>query len=85
MRPERDDWANGIETFGPDFGAFPSDCWGRKDWALVELRYRPLGKMPLASAPTRTLQGFRLFPGQRAPLTKGQRAADEIRAKLGSR
>jgi hypothetical protein len=80
------DMRTGIETFGPDFGAFPSDCWGRRDWALVEGRYQPLGKMPLAPAPTRSLQGFRIFPGQRAPLTKGERAVREIRASgLGSR
>jgi len=75
----------GIETFGPDFGQFPSDCWGRRDWALVMARYQPLGKTLTPAVPARTLQGFRLWPNQRAPETKGERALREIRAKIGSR
>jgi hypothetical protein len=82
----RDDWAKSIETFGPDFAAFPSDCWGRQDWALVEARYQPLGKTLTPAATIALPGGFRLFPGQRAPETKGERALREIRAsKIGSR
>jgi hypothetical protein len=84
-RPQPGDLSASIETFGPDFAAFPSDCWGRRDWAMVEARYQPLGKT--LPAPARALTaGFRLFPGQRAPETKGERALREIRAsKIGSR
>jgi hypothetical protein len=81
------DVRTGIETFGPDFREFPADCWGRRDWALVESRYLGLGKTLPAPAPARVLPaGFRLWPGQRAPETKGERAVREIRAsKIGSR
>jgi hypothetical protein len=80
------DFRRGTVTFGPDFRAFPAEVWGRRDWELVESRYRGLGKTPLAPAPARVLPaGFRLFPGQRAPETKGERAVREIRAsKIGS-
>lgn len=87
MRPQRGTLGASIRTFGEDFGLFPSDCWGRRDWALVEARYQPLGKTLPPPAPAHTLPaGFSLYPDhQRAPLTKGQRAVAEIRAKLGSR
>lgn len=84
----RIDFRRDSVSFGPDFRDFPSEVWGRRDWAMVEMKYQPLGKMPLAPAPARALPpGFRLFPGQRAPApeTKGERAVREIRAKLGSR
>lgn len=86
-RPQRGDLSTGITSFGPDFAAFPSDCWGRRDWELVEGRYEPVGQTLPPPAPARVLPaGFSLYPDrQRAPLTKGERAVREIRAKIGSR
>jgi hypothetical protein len=86
-RPQRGDLSTGITSFGHDFGLFPSDCWGRRDWELVENRYQPINKMLPAAAPTRSLQGFCLFPDrQRAPETAGEKAVREIRAsRIGSR
>jgi hypothetical protein len=77
---ERKDWAQGITSFGPDFGRFPADHWGIKDWELVNNRYQPIGETLPAPASV-LLPGFRLFPGQAAPLTAGQRAVAEIRAR----
>ena len=77
-----------ITSFGEDFREWPGDCWGINDWKLAEMKYEPLGKT-LPAGGTRALPaGFRLFPGQRAPETKGERAVREIRArasKIGSR
>lgn len=80
--PPFKDWRNRITSMGPDWRSFPSAWWGRDDWAIAEARYQPLNETLPAPAPTRVLPaGFRLFPGQRAPETPGERAAREIRAK----
>ena len=87
-RPQRGDLCAGLVTFGPDFAAFPTDCWGFRDWELAEARYQPINKTLPPPAPARALPpGFSLYPKhQRAPLTKGERAVREIRAsKLGDR
>jgi hypothetical protein len=84
MRPQRGTLGASIQTFGPDFGLYPSDCWGLRDWRQTAARYQSVGKS-LTPAATITLPaGFRLFPGQRAPETKGERAVREIRAKIGT-
>jgi hypothetical protein len=78
-------WRELCVTLGPDFAQHPSEWWGRKDWEQVESRNRPLNLSLPPALPERTIpQGFSLFPDkQRPPLTKGQRAVAEIRAKLG--
>ena len=84
-RPQPGDLSTGLVTFGPDFGRFPSDCWGRRDWELVEARYQPLGRTLPAAATVALPAGFSLYPDrQRAPLTKGERAVREIRASKRS-
>ena len=30
------DMRTSIETFGPDWREWPSDCWGRRDWQLAD-------------------------------------------------
>ena len=87
-RPQRPaTWRDASRRSGTDLRLFPSDCWGRRDWAQAEARYQPLGKTLPAPAPAHALPaGFSLYPDhQRAPETKGERAVREIRAKLGSR
>lgn len=74
-----------MNTFGSDFALWPRDCWDIRDRRLVSERNQPLGMTLPTPAPARSLQGFRLFPDQRAPETKGERAVREIRARLGSR
>jgi hypothetical protein len=89
MTAKREWWAEHTVTFGPDFRQYPAAWWGNRDRELVESRYRGLNKTLPAAAPTLTLPaGFSLFPNQqRAPLTKGERAVQEIRAalKIGTR
>lgn len=75
-----------IISVGDDWREWPAELWGTRDREQAAAQYRPLGEQ-LTPAPERTLPpGFRLFPGQRAPATKGERAVREIRnAKLGHR
>ena len=63
IRPQRGTLGAGIETFGEDFRAYPSDTWGWRDWVQVEARYQPLGKTLPAPAPTRSLQGVVVADG----------------------
>ena len=69
----RDEWAEGIQTSGLTSVRSPQTAGACRDWAYVESRYRRWARRsrPRAHAP---LQGFRLFPGQRAPLTQGSGA-----------
>jgi hypothetical protein len=71
-----------IVTLGPDFAQYSSEWWGTQDWEQVQSRNQSLNESLPPVPAARTLPaGFRLFPGQRAPLTKGEKAVQEIRAK----
>jgi hypothetical protein len=70
-----------VLTLGPDFAEYPSEWWGSEDWKQVAGRNQPINESLPVAPPQRMLpDGFRLFPGQRAPKTKGERAVEEIRS-----
>jgi len=72
-----------VTTLGPDFAQLPYAWWGERDKEQAANRNQPLGKALPPPAPERTIPpGFSLFPDrQHPPLTKGERAVQEIRSK----